>query len=50
MSSYVRILLKEFYTALKQEIMECYAYTDVDESVLDQVLADNTEVSHEEQY
>lgn len=50
MSSYVRILLKEFYTAIKNEIIECYNDTDIDETVVDQILAGDSEGPHEEQY
>lgn len=41
MSNYMRILLKEFYTALKTEIIECYAESDMEDSVVDSILADN---------
>ena len=38
MSSYAKILLKEFFTALKQEIIECYKMADLSETELDSIL------------
>jgi len=38
MTSYIKILLKEFYTELKKEIMECYAATHVDDETAEQIL------------
>lgn len=48
MSNYVRILLKEFYTAIKTEIIECYTDTDLDESVVDVILTGEGEPIYEE--
>lgn len=39
MTSYVRVLLKEFYTALKQEIMDGYAIRQVDDNILEKLIA-----------
>lgn len=39
MSSYVRVLIKEFVTELKTEIMECYKAVDIDDSVLEMLIA-----------
>ena len=52
MSSYVRILLKEFYSAIKNEIMECHRATDIDDSVVDRILQNATEdrETYEDQY
>jgi len=52
MSSYVRILLKEFYSAIKTEIMECHKATDIDNSVIDKMLQNATEdrETYEDQY
>ena len=50
MSNYVRILLKEFYTELKKEIIECYSETELDESTVNKLLSENQETNYEEQY
>lgn len=39
MSSYVRVLLKEFVTEVKTEIMECYKAVDIDDSVLEMLIS-----------
>lgn len=39
MSSYVRILLKEFYSQLKIEIMECYEAVDIDDGLLEKIIS-----------
>ena len=38
LASYVRILLKEFYTELKLEIMDCYTATQIDDETADQIV------------
>lgn len=43
MSGYVRILLKEFYSEIKNEIMDCYQATNIDDGVLDKMLQNTTE-------
>ena len=52
MSSYVRILLKEFYSEIKLEIMECHNMTDISDDVIDRILQNSTEDcdNYEEQY
>lgn len=52
MSSYVRILLKEFYSAIKNEIMECHKITNIDDTVVDRILQNATEdrENYEDQY
>jgi hypothetical protein len=40
MGSYVRILLKEFYTELKLEIMECHKATHIEDAIIDSLLKD----------
>ena len=52
MSSYVRILLKEFYSEIKLEIMECHNMTDISDDVVDRILQNSTEDrdNYEEQY
>lgn len=42
MSSYVRVLLKEFFTELKTEIMDCYKAVDIDDAVLDMLISNPT--------
>lgn len=39
MSSYVKVLVKEFYTALKTEIMECFDSEKLSEDVLDRLVS-----------
>ena len=43
MSNYTKILLKEFFIALKLEIMECYKMSDLTDADLENILADTTE-------
>lgn len=38
MASYVRILLKEFYTELKLEIIDCYNATTIDDATADTII------------
>ena len=39
LSDYVRILIKEFYTQLKVEIMDCYHITTLDDSILEKLIS-----------
>lgn len=51
MTSYTKILLKEFFMALKLDIMECYQMADLSDSDLENILHSATEVpNNEEQY
>ena len=52
MSSYVRILLKEFYSEIKLEIMECHNMADISDDTIDRILQNSTEDrdNYEEQY
>ena len=43
MSNYVRILLKEFYSEVKNEIMECHRATDIDDNIIDKMLQNSSE-------
>jgi hypothetical protein len=43
MSSYTKMLLKEFFTALKLEIIDCYKEADVSEDALENMLKTTTE-------
>ncbi len=43
MSSYVRILLKEFYSEIKLEIIECNRAVDIDDGLLDKMIQNTTE-------
>ena len=38
MSNYTKILVKEFFTALKQEIIDCYRSADISDSDLESIL------------
>ena len=37
------ILLKEFYSEIKLEIMECHRASDIDDSTIDRILQNATE-------
>lgn len=43
MSNYVRILLKEFYSEIMLEIMECYKASDMDDATVDKILQNASE-------
>lgn len=43
-STYMRILLKEFYTRVKLEIVECYSEVDIDDATVSKLLSENVEV------
>lgn len=46
MSSYTKVLLKEFFTALKLEIMDCYRAADISDAELESILINTTEDWH----
>jgi len=46
MSSYTKVLLKEFFTALKLEIIDCYKEADLSDDVLENILTTTTEDWH----
>ena len=52
MGSYVRILLKEFYTEIKLEIMDCHQVTYMDDNTVDNLLRNASEDgdNYENQY
>jgi hypothetical protein len=52
MGNYVRILLKEFYTEIKLEIMDCHKATYMDDTVVDTLLKSAVEEGevYENQY
>lgn len=52
MSSYVKVLLTEFFTKLKTEIMECYKGADLDDNTLETLISNPAweDSSHEDQY
>ena len=43
MTNYTKVLLKEFFTAIKQEIIDCYKTADISENELEAALAATTE-------
>lgn len=49
MSNYTRILLKEFFMALKLEIMDCYKEASLNDTDLENILSEGV-FSNEEQY
>ena len=50
MSNYTKILLKEFFTAIKLEIMDCYKEADLSDFDLDNILDSTPEVTYEDKY
>ena len=53
MSNYTKILAKEFFIALKKEIIDCYRMVDIDDAALENILINTTEEQYyhnEEQY
>ena len=50
MSGYVRVLLKEFYTEIKLEIMDCSKMVQLDDSILENLLRSEDAEYYEEQY
>ena len=50
MTNYAKIMLKEFFTALKLEIMDCYKEADLSDLDLENILDSAPEVLYEEQY
>ena len=50
MSNYTRILIKEFFMALKLEIMDCYQSADLSDMDLENILNSALEAKNEEQY
>ena len=50
MSGYVRVLLKEFYTEIKLEIMDCSKMVQLDDSILENLLRSEDADYYEEQY
>ena len=51
MSNYAKVLLREFFMALKLEIMDCYKVSDLSSSDLENIISIATEVKYnEEQY
>ena len=47
MSNYTKILLKEFFTAIKQEVIDCYKTADLSEETLASILAETTKEWYE---
>lgn len=50
MTNYAKILLKEFFMAIKLEIMDCYKEADVSDFDLENILDSAPEVEYEEYY
>lgn len=52
MSGYVRVLLKEFYTELKLEILDCHSTVSIDDSTLEKLIcnSDSDGGNYDEQY
>jgi hypothetical protein len=49
MSNYTKVLLKEFFMALKLEIMDCYKASDLNDSDLENILSSATEATYSEE-
>jgi hypothetical protein len=39
MASYVRLLVNEFYSEIKLQIMECYDVVSVDDTMIEKILS-----------
>jgi hypothetical protein len=50
MGGYVRVLLKEFYTEIKLEILDCHKMVNIDDTILDKLLRDEDVETYEDQY
>ena len=49
MSNYTKVLLKEFFMALKLEIMDCYKASDLNDSDLENILSSAMEATYSEE-
>jgi hypothetical protein len=49
MTNYTKVLLKEFFMALKLEIMDCYKASDLSDSDLENILSSATEATYNEE-
>lgn len=49
MTGYTKVLLKEFITAIKLEIMECYKMADLNDEDLENILSSSTEAVYNEE-
>lgn len=49
MSNYTKILLKEFFTAIKLEIMDCYKTSDLSDTDLENILTSASEATYNEE-
>ena len=47
MSSYVKLLLKEFYIEIKREIVDCYDQVNISEELLEKIITEPTESTNE---
>lgn len=45
MGGYIRVLLKEFYTELKLEILECHSAVSIDDATLEKLVVNQTDLS-----
>ena len=45
MGGYIRGLLKEFYTELKLEILDCHDAVSIDDNMLEKLLVNQTDLS-----
>lgn len=45
MGGYIRVLLKEFYTELKLEILDCHSAVSIDDDMLEKLLVNQTDLS-----
>ena len=43
MANYTKVLLKEFFTAIKMEIIDCYKEADLSDTDIENILSSNTE-------
>lgn len=50
MGGYIRVLLKEFYTEIKLEILDCHKMTQMDDALLEKLIRNDGGESYEDQY
>jgi hypothetical protein len=50
LANYVKILLRELFTEIKLNIMECYKAVDIDDTILEVLLMPEKDGNYEKQY
>lgn len=51
MNGYIRVLLKEFYSEIKLEILECHQAVSIDDALLEKLVKrEDDGINYEDQY